>query len=125
MIYTSHYMEEVEFLCRTIHIVDGGKKLASGSKASLLKKIDNQSRLVAACDNLTPQILEEIKGLPSLNSVTYQEDKLQMTTHHTTRLMGELIHLLGAHGMALSSLDVYQPNLETVFLELTGKALRD
>ncbi|MBR1724650.1 MAG: ABC transporter ATP-binding protein [Ruminococcus sp.] len=125
IIYTTHYMEEVEQICSRIAIIDHGKLIALGSKEELIALIDHTETITAEARSLQPEVLEEIKALPHVIDARYEEGKVTASysggKHNLVRLVGLLndreVHL----GRVYSEL----PTLNDVFLDITGRTLRD
>jgi len=124
IIYTSHYMEEVEQICSRIIIMDNGKKLAEGTKEELKRMIKTGETIRANVLNLDKSHLEQIKNLPKVFAVDYENETLTIRlTQGKNNLMRvlEYFNMNGiSHGQVLSEL----PTLNDVFLEITGKELR-
>jgi len=125
IIYTSHYMEEVEQLCSRIIILDKGKKIAEGTKEELKRMIKTGETIRVDVLNLDKKHVEHIKHLPNVFGVDYENEVLTIRlTQGKDNLMRILEYFSVAdvtHGQVLSEL----PTLNDVFLELTGKKLRD
>lgn len=125
VIYTSHYMEEVEQICTRIAIIDKGKNLAVGTKQELKKRIKNTETITVEAAGLGDDQLEKIKMLPHVYECRYDENVLTVLysggKHNLTRLLDYL------HGCEMPIGRVYSelPTLNDVFLEITGKGLRD
>jgi ABC-2 type transport system ATP-binding protein len=123
VIYTTHYMEEVEAICSTINIMDEGKIIASGTKEELYNILSNRERIDIVFNELISNDL--INGLESLNfidEIIKEDKKLEIITNESIKL-SDLIKKL--NGSDILSIDIKKPNLESVFLHLTGKELRD
>ena len=104
IIYTSHYMDEVDFLCDDIVIIDKGKVIAKGTSEELKDKI---------------------KALDNLLSFENKDGSVKLSFSHGDGYLMNLIKLLDENKIHYSSLNVEKPSLNDVFLELTGKDLRD
>ena len=125
IIYTSHYMEEVEQLCSRIIVMDNGKKIAEGTKEELKKMIKTGETIRVDILNLQKSQLEDIKRISNVFAVDYENETL---TIRLTQGQNNLMRILEyfnkqniTHGQVLSEL----PTLNDVFLEITGKKLRD
>ena len=125
IIYTSHYMEEVEQICSRIVIMDNGKKIAEGTKEELKKMIKTGETIRVNVLNLSKTHMEEIKNITNVFAVDYENE---MLTIRLTQGKNNLMRVLEffslkeiTHGQVLSEL----PTLNDVFLEITGKKLRD
>jgi ABC-2 type transport system ATP-binding protein len=125
IIYTSHYMEEVEFLCSKILIIDRGKIIAGGTKDELvaLTKIEKQVHLEITGN--IENIADSINKLASVDSVTFSDNliKVSMISNSTSYI--EILTVVTDHDGKLLSMDIKEPDLEAVFLSLTGRELRD
>lgn len=129
VIYASHYMEEVEALCQRVAIVDHGKLLASGTLDELLDRArsDMYLRVAAPPDRLKQRLL-------GLAEVTVQnEGQSQIVVRRERRAtpaafngrLAAVLEILAADGVEMLSIEAYEHNLERLFLELTGRKLRD
>lgn len=125
IIYTSHYMEEVEFLCSRICIMDKGKIIASGSQEELVELTKGKSQISIELDKTDQSILDTLKGIKGVANAELIENMIVVTGENVDLLLAEIIIKLNNNRKHIASIDVKKPNLETVFLHLTGKALRD
>ncbi|MCR4780353.1 MAG: ABC transporter ATP-binding protein [Ruminiclostridium sp.] len=125
VIYTSHYMEEVEQICTRIAIMDKGRKIAEGTKDELKSMIRNTETVNIELIGLTDDIKAKIAELPHVYSTEYDGTKLTVCCsggkHNLIRILGVLQENDLGFGRVYSEL----PTLNDVFLEITGKALRD
>ena len=125
IIYTSHYMEEVEQICSRIAIMDKGKNIALGTKAELKKMIKNTETVSIETAQPDDEITEKMSTLPHVYNVEYKDGKLFVYCsggkHNLTRILGVLQDKDIHFGRVYSEL----PTLNDVFLEITGKQLRD
>jgi len=127
VLYTTHYMEEAERLCTRIGIIDSGKLIAEGTRAELVTQLGEDTRIeigIARGEDLS-RAAQVIRALAGVHSVSVVSEHLQVVADHgANRLPGLVTALLGA-GMVAESIRVVEPNLEDVFLRMTGRALRD
>ncbi|MBQ2823359.1 MAG: ABC transporter ATP-binding protein [Oscillospiraceae bacterium] len=125
IIYTSHYMEEVEQICTRIAIIDKGKKIAEGTKEELKKMIRNTETVTIEVIDIDDDVKNKISGLPHVYSVEFSDGKLEVKCsdgkHNLIRILGVLQECGLNFGRVYSEL----PTLNDVFLEITGTALRD
>lgn len=125
IIYTSHYMEEVEQICSRIAIMDKGKNLALGTADELKKLIKNSETIKIHSVNLNDNQLSELKKLPHVYKCEYSDNILTLAftsgRHNLIRVMDYLKEKEISFGQVYSEL----PTLNDVFLEITGKELRD
>ncbi|MBR6393726.1 MAG: ABC transporter ATP-binding protein [Ruminococcus sp.] len=125
VIYTSHYMEEVEQICTRIAIMDKGKKIAEGTKDELKRMTRNTETIIIEILDLPKAVRDKISVLPHVYKTDYDDDKLTVSCsggkHNLLRVLGLLQKEELSFGRVYSEL----PTLNDVFLEITGKALRD
>lgn len=125
IIYTTHYMEEVELICHQIMIIDKGKIIASGTKESLKTLISTKEKVTVEIDGLKDTIVSEIRKLKHVEDVIYDGEVLYITYREGKHNLSELIDYMKAKKLKYSKIFSEQPTLNDVFLELTGKELRD
>ncbi len=125
IIYTSHYMEEVEQICSRIAIMDKGKNLAIGTKEELKKMIKNTETITVEVLGLTEENVAKLKELPHAYEVKYEDNRLKLFfsggKHNLIRTLEYFREREISFGRVFSEL----PTLNDVFLEITGKELRD
>jgi ABC-2 type transport system ATP-binding protein len=125
VIYTSHYMEEVEFLCSRICIMDQGEIIAEGSKEELIQQIDSTRELQLKLENYDDELLNKIKAHNSVIEIKKEDGEIIAKIKQDTRVIKDIVDLINEHGASIMSMDIEEPNLEAVFLQLTGRMLRD
>lgn len=125
IIYTSHYMDEVDFLCDDIVIIDKGKVIAKGASEELKDMITMNEKIYFTSKNLNDDVINKIKALEHLISYENKDGSVKLSFDHGDGYLMNLIKLLDDNGIRYSSLNVEKPSLNDVFLELTGKDLRD
>jgi len=125
VIYTSHYMEEVEFLCSRICIMDQGEIIAEGSKEELINQIDGARDLKLKLENYDESLLAKIEAHPSVVSIEKMDGDIVAKIKQDTQIIKDIVDMINEHGASIMSMDVDEPNLEAVFLQLTGRMLRD
>lgn len=125
VIYTSHYMEEVEQICTRIAIMDKGKKIAEGTKEELTAMIKNTETITVMLHELPAEVLNEISALPHIYSTDYNENKLTAACSGGKHNLIRVLEVLQKHDLHIGRVTTEQPTLNDVFLEITGKALRD
>lgn len=126
VVYTTHYMEEVEILCDRILILDKGKLIAEGTSEALKRSVSRGENVIVAVPKLTHEQITAISALPNVIEATYKEEEL--TVHYDRTAQKGLVTLIGfLDKMKILYTDIHsvQPTLNDVFLELTGKKLRD
>ncbi|MDS0525963.1 ABC transporter ATP-binding protein [Clostridium sp. SHJSY1] len=124
IIYTSHYMEEVELLCNNIFIMDLGKEVAYGTKEELKRMVQSDKIInIKASGNL--DILElELRKLNNIRKVHIDEEVVNIVCNDKMNL-NQLLIEISKHDVKIRNISVEEISLEEVFLTLTGKSLRD
>jgi len=126
IIYTSHYMEEVEYLCRRIAIIDEGKLIASGTKKDLADRLAGGSVLKLAVGSANPSFIEQLKMLDGVEKVIMQPDgEIHLHIESETELLATIIGLASQSNVSIHNMQLEESNLETLFLQLTGRTLRE
>ena len=125
IIYTTHYMEEAEILCDRIIILDKGKILATGDKDELKALANIEEKITIEIDSISPTILEEIKSFKNVAEVTKTRTNLIITYKKGKNNLIDLIDYLKENKITYNKIFSERPTLNDVFLELTGKELRD
>lgn len=125
VIYTSHYMEEVEFLCKHIGIMDQGKLIAQGSKEEVCALAGNEETLTIHISQLSAQHFQQLQTILPEYTMHYGDGILTVLGRKIHSVLGDILTILNTEKSKITSLDVQEPNLESVFLHLTGRALRD
>ncbi len=124
VIYTSHYMEEVEYLCDRICIMDKGKIIAKGTKSELVELLDDDEQVNIVVDKRVDTLTSELKKLDFVDDAQFSEDTLVVTGKHISGRYTELFDVIDGKCI-IKSFESVVPNLEAVFIHLTGRALRD
>lgn len=125
IIYTSHYMEEVEQICSRIAIIDHGRVLATGTKEELKSMIKTGETVTIEAIALDEQRLSEIRELPHVFDVTYEEQMLKIRLTGAKHNLVRILHYLEERDIGFGRVFSELPTLNDVFLEITGKELRD
>ncbi len=125
IVYTTHYMEEVEMICDRIIILDKGKILAEGTTDELKSLAKLEEKITLEVKKISPKIIDEIKTFKTVDSVIENGNTLVITYKKGKDNLGELIDYLHSKKVTYSKIFSERPTLNDVFLELTGKDLRD
>jgi linearmycin/streptolysin S transport system ATP-binding protein len=126
VLYTTHYMEEAQELSDRIAIMDQGRMIAVGTQAELVQMVGERTRVDVALDRNAHLLAEQWRTLPGVASVTEEEGgPLSLLVEDANTLMPRLFESARAAGARVTKIDLAEPNLEMVFLHLTGRALRD
>jgi ABC-2 type transport system ATP-binding protein len=118
-------MEEAEELSHRIAIMDGGQVIAQGTRAELINLVGEQQRVTLNLAGIPAAFLEACRALPGVQSAEPRENNLQLMVGESNRVLPAVFEAAARAGTHILSLDIQEPNLEAVFLHLTGKALRD
>jgi ABC-2 type transport system ATP-binding protein len=125
VLYTTHYMEEAAELSNHIAIMDKGKVIAYGSHNELMQMVGEQTRIDVTLNAEVEKVLDtwrEIKGVSKIDAL---DGKVTALVDDSNRVLPRLFDVAAKNNVRITSVDIQEPNLETVFLHLTGRALRD
>ncbi|GAB3069220.1 ABC transporter ATP-binding protein [Virgibacillus ainsalahensis] len=125
VLYTSHYMEEVEQLCDRVYIMDHGEIIASGSKSELLSILSSEDTIQVQLSKRSDKLVEMIKSFTNVLRVDETNEGLCIMSRKDTNILSELVHVAEEEGNQILNFQIETPSLEDVFLHLTGKTLRD
>ena len=125
IIYTSHYMEEVEQICTRIAIMDHGRVIASGTNEELKKMIKTGETITIEAISLTKENLADIGTLPHVFDLHYEEQTLTLRCTGAKHNLIRLLNYLQSQDIPFGQVSSQLPTLNDVFLEITGKQLRD
>jgi ABC-2 type transport system ATP-binding protein len=126
VLYTSHYMEEVEALCDRIAIVDHGRVIAQGSLDELRALVGDEDRIsIELAGERCDEALAAVRVVPGVTRAELAEATLEVLAPEAGPVLGAAIAAITEAGVSVRSVEVVEPNLESVFLHLTGRALRD
>ena len=125
VVYASHYMEEVEFLCRRVAIIDHGKLIALGTKDELKESLK-------ACDTLTIQYkyasehtLSFLKKIKGVQKAEIEQNQVTMLVNPAIQNVMDIMDSIRNIGLTITSFKYEEVNLESLFLQVTGKSLRE
>ena len=125
MLYTTHYMEEAERLCDRVGIIDEGRIIAEGTRRELVALVGELDKVTLAASGDLRKAAEAGRAIEGVRQVTVHEDGLDLLVVDAHRLLPRILEAVSADGIAVRSVGVIEPDLEAVFLHLTGKALRE
>ena len=125
IIYTSHYMEEVEQLCDDIFIIDDGQNIAQGTKDDLLNIIDIDEKITLISDDLNQEFIDALTQLPHYFKHDKNSKSVEISFTKSVLNLENLIALTKQHNIQYESIYSVRPTLNDVFLALTKKELRD
>lgn len=125
IIYTSHYMEEVEQICTNIAILDKGKVVAKGTKEELKSMISFGEKIVIETYDLTQEHLEIFKKMINVVNVSYENHILTLNSKGSKSNLSNILDIINNNNISYGRIYSELPTLNDVFLEITGKQLRD
>jgi ABC-2 type transport system ATP-binding protein len=125
IIYTSHYMEEVEQICTRIAILDKGKIIALGTNDELKNMIRSGEKITVEIFNINRSLVEDLKKLPNISSVEANDNILTIKSNRGKNNLSALLEFFSSNQIRFGKIYCELPTLNDVFLEITGKELRD
>jgi ABC-2 type transport system ATP-binding protein len=130
VLYTTHYMEEAQELSNHIAIMDRGKVIANGTHAELVQIVGEQDRIDLELDGgadvaVLHTVIEAWQAIPGVSQVTAEDGAACLLVDDSNLALPQVFETANDAGARITSVEIQEPNLETVFLHLTGRALRD
>ncbi len=125
VLYTTHYMEEAERLCDRVGIIDLGEIKAEGTRRELVQLVGQHDRIRLQATGPCAAGVEALASLAAVREAGVRDGGIEMLVDNADRWLAEILGKVSGAGVGISSVDVEEPNLESVFLHLTGRALRD
>jgi len=127
VLYTTHYMEEAAELSNRVGIIDHGELIALGTQAELTKQVGQTDTLILhISENEDADALaDSLKNMPDVLKATTTDHEVSIITPSAENILASVVSKANERGIKIRSIDIREPNLEAVFLHLTGRALRD
>jgi len=125
VLYTTHYMEEAERLCDRVAIIDEGVIQAEGNRRELVAMVGEKDRVAITGTGNLAGAAEAARGLDGVDGASASDGRIEIIAESAASILPALLSCVSDSGGSISSVEVVEPNLEAVFLHLTGKALRD
>ena len=125
VLYTTHNMEEAQELSDHIAIMDHGQMIASGTHEELVKIVGEMARITVTLLPESQDLLTEWKGIEGVEQITSEDSVHSALVEDSNLVLPRLFETANARRVRITSIDIQEPNLESVFLHLTGRALRD
>jgi len=127
VLYTTHYMEEAQELSDRVGIIDHGQLIALGTQEELTRQVGQTDTLelhIGENDDPGP-LVESLRGVPGVLVAEATDHDIAIVTPSAEEILAPVVAKASEHGLKIRSMDIREPNLEAVFLNLTGRALRD
>jgi len=124
VIYTTHYMEEAQRLCHRVGIVDQGKVIALDTPSALIRSLGGGVVLIGLGEYAPEDIIDQVVQLPAVKSAARSDGQLKIETQRLQEALMGVLDITNQLDVRVTSLEILEPNLESVFLHLTGKKLR-
>lgn len=125
IIYTTHYLEEAEMLCNRIIIMDNGKSLVSGTNEELKAMITTTEKIVVGFLDIEDEIVQKVRNIPHVIDIEKNEGEYTIKFENGINNLSNLLEFIKENNLIYTKLYSQLPTLNDVFLELTGKELRD
>ncbi len=125
VLYTTHYMEEAERLCDRVGIIDAGALRAEGTRRELVALVGETDRVQLVAAGSLDEGAAAVRGLGAVREASRREDGIDLLVDGASAALPAILATVASAGVMVRNVDVAEPNLEAVFLHLTGKALRD
>lgn len=127
VLYTTHYMEEAQELSHRVGIMDHGELIALGTQAELTRQIGETETLILylGMHEDTAAAAQALRHIPGVLQASAGDHQVALTTRRAKEILTPVVTQADAHGIKINSITIQEPNLEAVFLHLTGRALRD
>lgn len=125
VLYTTHYMEEAERVCDRVGIIDHGKIVAEGTRRELVSLVEERDRIDLAATGNLERFANACRALPGVEGASTSDGAVQVLAREGRQLLPSVIELAEREQVHVRSVEVQEPDLEAVFLHLTGTALRE
>jgi ABC-2 type transport system ATP-binding protein len=125
VLYTTHYMEEAERLCDRVGIIDQGKIMAEGTRRELVQMVGQKDRVTITGNGPMSEAVRVLAVAAGVSEATSDENRIVLLVEDAGSRLATILSTATAAGLNVTGVEIEEPNLEAVFLHLTGKALRD
>ncbi|MDX8034916.1 ABC transporter ATP-binding protein [Lentzea sp. BCCO 10_0856] len=125
ILYTTHYMEEAERLCDRVGVIDSGRLIAEGTRRELVERLGEHDRISLLLDGDLAHASSVLSAIRNVRGVATHGQGLELMVDDARECLPAVLSAISTNGVVVRSVEVTEPNLETVFLHLTGKALRE
>ena len=125
VLYTTHYMEEAERLCDRVGIIDQGKIMAEGTRRQLVQMVGEKDRVSIAGNGPVAEVARLLATTDGVSESTSDDNRILLLVEDAGARLASILSTATGAGLNVMGVEIEEPNLEAVFLHLTGKALRD
>jgi ABC-2 type transport system ATP-binding protein len=125
VLYTTHYMEEAERLCDRVGIIDQGQIMAEGTRRELVQMVGQKDRVTVSGNGAIPAVVRVLAAAEGVSEATSDENRIVLLVEDAGARLATILSMATGAGLNVTGVEIEEPNLEAVFLHLTGKALRD
>ncbi|MBN1967680.1 MAG: ABC transporter ATP-binding protein [Anaerolineae bacterium] len=125
VLYTTHYMEEAQELSNRVGIIDHGEIIALGTQDELTRLVGEEDSLILSVPDVPESVVETLGNIPGVDKAAHVDGEIRLLAKDGRVVLPDAIRIINEAGLSLQSLEVREPSLESVFLHLTGRALRD
>jgi ABC-2 type transport system ATP-binding protein len=125
VLYTTHYMEEAERLCDRVAIIDEGVIQAEGTRRELVSLVGEKDRVAIEATGNLAAVADTLRAIEGVTDASATDHRIDVLVTDASSILPRLLTSVSEAGGSISGVEVQEPNLEAVFLHLTGKALRD
>lgn len=125
VLYTTHYMEEAERLCDRVGIIDQGQIKAEGTRRELVQLLGQKDRVSIQGNGPVADVVRVLAGVDGVSEATSDDHRIVLLVEDAGSRLAALLSSASSAGLSVTGVEIEEPNLEAVFLHLTGKALRD
>jgi ABC-2 type transport system ATP-binding protein len=125
VLYTTHYMEEAERLCDRVAIIDEGRVQAEGTRRELVSMVGEKDRVAISGTGNLAEAAQALRQIEGVTDASASDQRIEILANDASAILPALLESVARSGGSITGVEVEEPNLEAVFLHLTGKALRD
>ena len=125
VVYTTHYMEEAERVCDRVGIIDHGRLIAEGTRRELVARLGERDRIELGASGNLERLADAVRFVPGVDNAATADHAVHVVAREGRRILPAVLEAADKAGVDVNSVDVVEPDLEAVFLHLTGTALRE
>ncbi|SHK61613.1 ABC-2 type transport system ATP-binding protein [Clostridium cavendishii DSM 21758] len=125
IIYTTHYMDEVEEICSRIVIIDNGRVIAEGDAERLKSMVSTDEIMMLDVNKINFTLIDNLRNIQGVKMCEYDRNRIRITFDKRNKILSRVIEIINEKEIEILSISIEKPSLETVFLNLTGRSLRE